>query len=98
MREKKRIYGATWQSLAPPVSPMHRRRTAFRVFVPLFAHAQNDDNDDDRVKTGCVGILLPLVVAALGMRMIILKRTFGGRGPGSPTVGPQQVRWRLSQC
>lgn len=32
--------------------------------------------DDDRVKTGCMGILIPLFFGALALRWIVQKRTF----------------------
>jgi hypothetical protein len=47
-------------------------------------------NDNDRYKTGCVGILLPLVGAAYGILIIACQKTSGIRGL-SPVVGPGAV-------
>jgi hypothetical protein len=56
--------------------------------MPLFAKRPDDD---DRYKTGCVGIILPLLVAVWGIRIIIRQRVPRGRGAPAPLVGPEAV-------
>jgi hypothetical protein len=53
------------------------------------------NNGDDRVKTGCAGVLLPLVVAAYGIRTILRQRTTGRWGR-EPTVGPEAVEFGIA--
>jgi len=52
-------------------------------------------NEDDSYKTGCIGVLVPLVVAAYGIRTIVRQRTTGRWGR-SPTVGPEAVEFGIA--
>jgi len=52
-------------------------------------------NEDDRYKTGCIGVLVPLLVAAYGIRTIIRQRTTGRWGR-PPTVGPEAVEFGIA--
>lgn len=70
----------------------HSRRRPDCWTVPLFPKGSNDD---DRYKTGCVGVLLPLFAAAYGVRAIIRQRTPGGLRY-RPTVGPEAVEWGIA--
>ncbi len=50
-----------------------------------------EPNTDDNYKTGCVGLILPLLVAVWGIRIIIRQRVPRGRGAPAPLVGPEAV-------
>ena len=54
-----------------------------------------NDPPNDNIKTGFLGILVPMIGAAYGIRTIIRQRT-SGRWGGEPTYGDEAIEFGLA--